>query len=65
MVCFANQISVQHCCSKRVTSLGLPVLAVLQTHGFKATVWDEIDPISRFFGSYRFVFARRHMDARW
>ena len=34
-------------------------------HGFKATVWDEIAPISRFFGSCRFVFARHHMNARW
>ena len=48
-----------------VSSLGLPLLTVLQTHGFKATVLVEVAPISRFFGSCRFVFARHHVDARW
>ena len=45
-------------------SLDLPVLTVLHTLGFKATVLDEIAPISRFFGSCRFVFARHRVDAR-
>ena len=44
-------------------SLGLPVLTVLHTLGFKATVLDEIAPISWFFSSCLFVFTRHRVDA--
>ena len=64
------RISEQQCCTKVVIACreefgGCRCSQSSTLAVFKATVLDEIAPISQFLGSYRLVFARHHMDARW